>query len=143
MLRFIAIVTIAQGAIVAAVALYLIATKRTFLFRAIRTDALVVDVLTSQSTSADAMYATTLHPVVECTDDTGHSQRAEISLGMSNPSWSQGDTISIRYAPNDPKNARLDTFIGLWFPCLACIFISVWSFVGGLVIWLFFLPQSS
>jgi hypothetical protein len=92
MLRFIAIVTIAQGAIVAAVALYLIATKRTFLFRAIRTDALVVDVLTSQSTSADAMYATTLHPVVECTDDTGHSQRAEISLGMSNPSWSQGDT---------------------------------------------------
>ena len=89
------------------------------------------------------MRATTLQPVVEFTDDTGHSQRIEISLGVSHPSWSQGDTISIRYEPNDPKNARLDTFVGLWFSCFACIFISVWSIVGGLVIWLFFLPQSS
>ena len=140
MLMFFSIAAIAQGAFVGAVAIYLITKTRAFLGRAIRTDALVVDALARVSRDHQlAMRATTFRPVVEFTDETGQNQRVEISLGMSHPSWSQGDTISILYAPDDPKNARLDTFIGLWFSCLACTFISVWSIVGGLVIWLFFL----
>ena len=140
MLMFVSIAAIAQGAFVGAVAIYLITKTRAFLGRAIRTDALVVDALASVSRHHElSMRGTTFRPVVEFTDETGQNQRVEISLGMSHPSWSQGDTISILYAPDDPKNARLDTFIGLWFSCLACTFISVWSIVFGLVIWLFFL----
>ena len=138
MLMFVSIAAIAQGVFVGAVAIYLITKTRAFLGRAMRTDALVVDALARVSRD-HVMRATTFRPVVEFTDETGQNQRVEISLGMSHPSWSQGDTISILYAPDDPKNARLDTFIGLWFTCLACTFISVWSIVGGLVIWLFFL----
>ncbi len=140
MLIFVSIAAIVQGAFVGAVAIYLITKTRAFLARAIRTDALVVDALPRVSRDhQQAMSATTYRPVVEFTGETGQTQCVEISLGMSHPSWSQGDTISILYAPDDPKNARLDTFIGVWFSCLACTFISVWSIVGGLVTWLFFL----
>ena len=144
MLMFVSIAAIAQGAFVGALAIYLMIKTRTFRDRAIRTDALVVDASARVSRHhQQAMRATTFRPVVEFTDQTGQNHRVEISLGMSHPSWSQGDTISILYAPDDPKNARLDTFIGLWFPCLVCTFISVWSVIGGLVIWFFFLGQPS
>lgn len=142
MLIFVSIAAIAQGALLAVVAIYLVTKTRAFLGQAIRTDARVVDALAR--TPADhqqAMGATTYRPVVEFTGEAGQNQRVEISLGMSHPSWSRGETISILYAPDNPENARLDTFIGVWFTCLVCTFLSAWSIIGGVAIWFFFIRQ--
>lgn len=139
------IIALINGVVVGAAAIFLFVRSRAFLRRSIRTDALVVDSLARQSKHRDAQNnsttATTYRPVVEFTDEGGEHRRAEISLGMSHPSWNVGDTISVRYVPEEPTSVKLDTLIGLWFPCLACAFISVWTIIGSLLIRFFVLAE--
>jgi hypothetical protein len=140
MMTWFVIAAMAHGVLLGAVSLYFAISTRRFLAQAVRTDTLIVSSLERRPTpysSSDALRRTTFRPIVEFDDLNGQKQRVEISLGVTRPSWSEGDTISIRYAPDAPQNARFDTLIGLWFPCLACSFMSVWAIIGGVVIWWF------
>jgi hypothetical protein len=54
-------------------------------------------------------------PVVEFADGAGARHRVVGSISSDPPAFQRGETVSVRYAPEDPDDARIDGFLESWF----------------------------
>jgi hypothetical protein len=82
------------------------------------TEGQVVDYETSQSTSTSngrssskTMYA----PVVTYRDQSGTEHRVTSSSSTSSRSYDIGAKVPVRFMPNNPDEARIDSFMENWF----------------------------
>lgn len=86
---------------------------RSFLQTALKADGIVVG-MTGQSGS--------YFPVFKFTDSQGQEHRVESNAGSNPPSYQVGDKVQLLYDPNDPTDAKADTFWGVWIlPVLLCL----------------------
>jgi hypothetical protein len=53
-------------------------------------------------------------PIFEFHTAEGRLQRAESLLGSGFQGFAVGETVAVRYDPNDPSRAEIDTFAMLW-----------------------------
>jgi hypothetical protein len=49
-------------------------------------------------------------PVVQFTADDGHRRDVQMSEGSDTPSYEKGDEVTVRYNPEHPLDARIDSF---------------------------------
>jgi Protein of unknown function (DUF3592) len=77
---------------------------------------------------------TSFHPVFSFSDSAGQSYSVTNSLGASPPDVSQGQSVPVRYRPQRPSEARIDSFFSRWgVPLLiqgvCVVHILLWSVV--------------
>jgi len=52
------------------------------------------------------------YPVVQFIAQDGHSRTVQMSAGSDSPDYEKGDEVTIRYNPDHPLEARIDSFWG-------------------------------
>jgi len=99
------------------------------------TEGTVVDFATSRSDKGKTMYS----PVVEYRDLSGTSRQVTGSGSSSSPGYDRGDKVPVRFMPENPEKARIDSFMENWFAPLilggmGIIFfaIGIGSFAAGI-----------
>ncbi len=65
------------------------------------------------------------HPVVEFTDGAGHRQRFTSVAGRSRKTPVVGTTVRVRYLPDDPTVAYIQSFLHMWAAPLVCAVLGV------------------
>jgi hypothetical protein len=55
------------------------------------------------------------YPVVEFSGPVGERLRFESNLGSRPPAYRVGQTVRVRYDPNDVKRAQIDSLLTRWF----------------------------
>jgi hypothetical protein len=53
-------------------------------------------------------------PIVRFTTDSGREVKFLSEAGSSHPSAQVGDAVPVRYRPDVPERAEVDSFMGLW-----------------------------
>jgi hypothetical protein len=91
------------------------AATRTFLAGAEHANGSVVELVQRTSTDSDGNTNTYYYPVVEFTTAGGQAVRYQSSTGSSRTSQQVGDVVDMVYAPENPQNARINTFMDIWF----------------------------
>lgn len=89
-----------------------------FLEDAVKVSGSVVE-LAPRDSGDGKMY----YPVFSFEDLYGHARLLYSGCGSYPPKYDIGDTVSILYNPNNPKEARIDSFMSLW----------VGSIIGGIL----------
>lgn len=98
--------------------------SRSFLANSVKTTALVSDL----QRSGDVYY-----PIFSFTDKEGKTYAFKSSSGSNPPAYKTGDTVSVLYDPENPTEARADSFFDLWlFPVLA-VAMGIGSIIIGTV----------
>jgi hypothetical protein len=79
------------------------------------------------------------YPVVSFDDAGGDHHTLYSSMGSSPPGYQVGDRVTILYAPGNPANARIDSFLSTWIIPLVMGTLAMSYILLGLIIW--FWPQ--
>lgn len=53
-------------------------------------------------------------PVFTFTDANGREHTVQSTVGTGGEVYAVGDALAIRYLPDEPEVARIDTFFGRW-----------------------------
>ncbi len=97
---------------------------------ATHTEGTVVDIASHRDSDGDTMYK----PVIEFTTADGRTLQFTSSVSSSSPSYSRGDAVKLYYAPANPEDARLDSFMEKYFlPLILSVFASVFTLIGVLL----------
>jgi len=77
---------------------------------------IVVDFDTRHSSSSSSSgSSTTYAPIVEYTHpETGQTIRFTSSASSNPPAFDGGEEVTVLYSPDDPEDARIDSFMSLW-----------------------------
>ena len=59
-------------------------------------------------------HGTTFYPIIKFADQTGHGHTLYSSTGSYPPAYEVGERVSVLYDPANPKDARINSFVGLW-----------------------------
>ncbi len=101
-----------------------------FLEKAVKTEAVVVDM--DERTSENG---TLYYPVFTFSDRQGQTHRVFSKSGSYPPSHEIGDTIAILYDPQDPGKTRFDSFVSLWLgPVILGVLGLIPVILGGLIL---------
>jgi len=88
----------------------------------VETHGIVIDI------RRDGRYS---YPVFEFTDRAGKKHQVRSSIG-STDGYAKGDSVRVLYNPENPAEARIDTFVSMWLA--VCVAAGVGDFVTGLII---------
>jgi hypothetical protein len=83
----------------------------TFRAAALRVPGKVVDLVPV----TDSQRRTSYKPVFVFTDRNGQAHRVTGSVDSRPPAYVRGQTVTVRYKPENPEDARLDGFVNDWF----------------------------
>lgn len=75
------------------------------------TEGTVVDFSTSRDNKGKVMYS----PIVEYRDLSGTTRQLSSSVSSSSPGYDRGDKVNVRFMPQTPESARIDSFMENWF----------------------------
>jgi hypothetical protein len=120
----------AAGALVLAVGLFLIFRLRSFLAGAVSTQGQVID-LVSSSTSEGG---TTHYPRVAFTDADGKRHSFQHEVGSNPPAFEVGESVPVRYDPDDPERAKIAKALSLWTEPVLVAAIGTGLLLAGLVV---------
>jgi hypothetical protein len=72
----------------------------------------VVDVVMKREyvNEQDRVVQEYYYPVVQFTADDGHRRDVQMSEGSDTPSYEKGNEVTVRYNPEHPLDARIDSF---------------------------------
>lgn len=77
----------------------------------------------------------TYHPIIRFETESREAIEFMSNAGSNPPSYRKGDMVTVRYDPNDPYTARVDSFISLWLPALIpCSLGLLFATAGGIMI---------
>jgi len=71
----------------------------------------VVDLVPTTDSEGETLYK----PVFEFTDRNDRVRRVTGSVASRPPSYGRGEAVTVRYRPENPENAHLDSFMDSWF----------------------------
>lgn len=98
----------------------LVLARLHFLSRAARTEGRVVALRASDEAAGAGGTTQALRPVVRFADRDGRDVEFMAAVASSPPRYRIGDSVPVRFDPNNPGKARVESFLGLWFaPALA------------------------
>jgi hypothetical protein len=128
-LRIIGFAILLLSAIPLGIAAYWYDRTESFLERAEKTQATVVDVEERRS-EGDLMF----YPVFSFTDREGNTHEIRSSVGANPPSYAIGDRVDVYYNPDYPERNKLDRFVSLWLgPAILAFMGLILIVLGGLV----------
>ncbi|WP_115717821.1 DUF3592 domain-containing protein [Gallaecimonas mangrovi] len=115
------------GLLMLAGTFYSIYSTHTFLKHAVTAPGQVVDLDYSQSSDGSGTY----HPEVAFKDQYGQNHIFISNSGSNPPSYDRGDSVEVIYLPSKPEQARINSFLSVWFvPIICSIFGVVFSAIG-------------
>lgn len=107
------VVTWALGLGLLAITVYLFFSTKHFTNNANLVQGVVIENIRSFS---DDSY--TYRPMIEFTTQDGRHIEFVSKLGSSSPSYGVGQHVEVLYAPNAPENAKINSFMSLYFGTL-------------------------
>ena len=96
--------------------IYSFVKTKNFLLKAVKTQGKVLD-LKEYSSGDGVVY----RPVFSFMDNAGNNHIIHSTQGSNPPRYGIGDSISILYEPEEPKDAKINSFFNLW----------LYSIIGG------------
>jgi hypothetical protein len=80
----------------------------------------VIDLVLQTKSDSDSPRTNrgTYHPVIRYETESREAIEFVSHTGSNPPSNRRGDRVTVRYDPNDPYKARVDSFISLWLSSL-------------------------
>ena len=108
-----------------------------FVRQSIRTTGEVVGVHREDRNTEDVTYH---HPTIRFTTAAGASITFTAAFGRSKP-WNDGERVPVRYHPDRPDSAELDTFFGIWLTTVICAVLGIAGLASGAL--LFLVPPES
>ena len=118
------------GLAILAGALYLLVTTGVFVASAARARGKVTDLVESRSNDGSGTW----HPVVSF-DVRGESFTFQSKFGSRPAPYDIGDAVDVLYDPDDPRNARIDSFRGLWLGAVIAGALGLFFTLIAWVIW--------
>lgn len=79
------------------------------------------------------------YPVIRFKTARGEAIDFKSSTGSNPPTYKKGAQVQVRYLPDNPYQAKIDSFFSIWFFCILAAGIGIiFSGIGGamLVIWM-------
>jgi len=128
--RIIGIVIILCSIVPLGVAGYWYAKTDSFLEKAVKTEATVVDVEERKSDDGTRYY-----PVFSFVDEGGNEHKIYSTMGSYPPAYELGETVLIFYDPQNPEKTKLDSFVSLWLgPVILGVLGFIPVFIGALIL---------
>ncbi|WP_337270297.1 DUF3592 domain-containing protein [Oryzifoliimicrobium ureilyticus] len=100
-----------------------------FVARALRAEGRVSDLIIDRSSNSSGYRA-----IITFTDVNGKSHELIDSITSTPPRFSEGDTVTVLYDPQEPLNGVTDDLFGRWFGVGIILFLGVIFTIVGLVI---------
>lgn len=94
---------------------FILSHTRGFIAGASEAEGKVIALDRSTSSSNSGSRSTAYRPVVGFASGTGKRFEFTSSVGSSPPSHRVGESVTVLYNPADPSNARIKSFVQLWF----------------------------
>ncbi len=89
-----------------------------FVEDALPADGTIVELIEREGEDGPYFY-----PVFTFTDDAGATQKIYSSHGSFPPRHKVGDSVTVLYDPADPEDAKINSFMSIWF----------WPFLTGII----------
>jgi hypothetical protein len=102
----------AIGVLILALGIRQLAVSWRFLRRGVWAEARVVSIEREQRVDEPAQWMH--YPVFTFTDANGRQHTVKSTVGTGGEVFGVGDAVAIRYLPEDPQVARIDTFSARW-----------------------------
>jgi Protein of unknown function (DUF3592) len=108
----------------------------------IRSSTVVAGLMVGLREERDGMEAQSFrYPRIRFRTASGREITVESGMALSGAAWRIGERVSVRYPPDYPERAELDSLVALWgptvlFALLAVVFVSV-----GIGVWFGFMPE--
>lgn len=123
-LKFLGVLIILSSIFPVGMGVLFYSQSSSFLTKSIKTTAVVSDL-----EDRNRVY----YPVFSFTDRDGKDHSFKSNSGRYPPAYKKGDSVIILYNPEDPKQARTDSFADLWlFPILGGV-LGVIPIIIGIV----------
>ena len=81
-----------------------------FVQSASRAQATITKLTERRDHDSDIVY----YPVFTFKDSKGQTHEIDSSSGQYPPAYKVGDTVTVLYQPEQPENAKLDSFFDIW-----------------------------
>jgi hypothetical protein len=117
----------------ASIGIWFYSSTSALLEKAITAQGTVIELRESRRGSSNRR---TYKSIFEFTDNNGKLHTIVPSVAANPPSHEIGEKVEVLYDPNEPQNARINSFLSLWFVPLCCAVLSLVPFVLGLVFWI-------
>jgi len=101
---------------------------RSFLLHSLEVDGEVVRMERSKDRDR---YGFTYAPVFEFTVADGKGYTVTSDAGSSSPGFAEGESVKMRYEPENPENARIHTLFQTWGATLMGAFGGVFCLIWG------------
>jgi hypothetical protein len=88
--------------------------SRKFVEHSVEATGVVKDLIASTSSSSSGT-STIYHPLVSFKTAKGEIVEFKNNIGSNPPSYKRGEEVPVRYDPNNPQDASIDSFVSLWF----------------------------
>lgn len=92
-------------------AFFVLNSELSFRSGSLTAEGTVVDLVTTTGSKGGIIYK----PVVEFVDRNDRKHQFTGSYASSPPPHERGESVTVRYRPEDPRNAELDSFMDSWF----------------------------
>lgn len=120
------------GTLLLAIALYLHIDARTFIAKATTTQGTVIELIGSNTGSSRIRK-----PMVEFVSNNGERVEFISSVGSNPPRHAKGDTVEVFYLASDPKQARINNYMDLWFAQILLFIMGTAFFLFGAGLFLY------
>jgi len=133
--RWLVVICGLAGVILLVVTGFLYADTTDFIDRTVATDAIVVG-MTSEGKSFKSFDDAYMNPYFVFTTEDGEIIQIEPSSGVNISDYSEGDIVSVRYDPDNPHDAKLDSFRELWlYVTMTGISALLFILIALLILW--------
>lgn len=131
--RWLVVICGLAGVILLVVTGFLYADTREFIDRTVVTEAIVVG-MTSEGKSFKSFDDSYMNPYFVFTTADDEIIQIEPSSGVNISDYSEGDIVSVRYDPDNPHDAKLDSFRELWLTVTITGTLALLFVLAGLMI---------
>lgn len=100
-------------------------STQNFLDQSVSANGTVIDLGLRYSGNSRVYY-----PIIKFTDESGQEIEFRSSFGSNPPAYQVGEKVSILYIPDNPDQARISSFISLWF--LTLLFLGMGTIFTGI-----------
>ncbi|MDR0277390.1 MAG: DUF3592 domain-containing protein [Paucimonas sp.] len=104
----------------------------TFLASALHAQGVVIDL---EEHYGDG--SVTYRPVVTFLDEQARPVRFTSALGSAPAAYGKGEAVTVRYLPNQPEDARIDSFFEHWGTVVVMLVVGIPFFLVGVLLALF------
>jgi len=126
--------------VIGSIGLYLFINTNNFLSHAFHAQGTVIALLQHSDDQSNTYY-----PEILFTDKNGRSIDFYSNYSSNPPEYVKGDKVNLLYDPQNPRNAKVDSFTTLWLLPIVAFVVSIISLVisCGFFVWSKYIPNEN